>query len=194
MDMKLKIEKFANRLRFFIRKISLKARGDVSFSVTFDKAENIQLGKNIVIKEYSKLLAKRGKLIIGDHCRIDRNVFISSHGGSITIGRDCSFRPNCVIYGHGGLVIGNKVRIATGVTIIPANHNFSRRDIPIADQGETKKGITIGDDVWIGAQCVILDGVNIGAGCVIGAGSIVTRSMPEYSIVAGNPARVIKKR
>ena len=75
------------------------------------------------------------------------------------------------------------------------NHNFSRTDIPMNQQGNSPaRPIVIGDDVWIGANVIILPGVSIGKGCVIGAGSVVTKSVPEYSVVAGNPAKIIKNR
>lgn len=84
--------------------------------------------------------------------------------------------------------------IAAHTVIIPANHNFDRMDLPISRQGLTTKGINIGNDVWIGANVVILDGVEIGDGCVIGASSVVTKSIPNNSVAVGNPAKVIKSR
>lgn len=179
---------------FFFEAFIRKACGDISFSAKFSQTYNIKLGKNVKIYYGSRLSAAGGVLIIGDNCMIDSNVIISCHGGTIEIGEKSSFNPNCVIYGHGGLKIGKFVRVAAGTVIIPANHGFERKDIPIAEQSITKKGIVIKDDVWIGANCVILDGVMIGTGCVIGAGSIVTKSIPSYSIAVGNPARVIKER
>jgi acetyltransferase-like isoleucine patch superfamily enzyme len=119
---------------------------------------------------------------------------ILSHGGDIVIGDDCSVNPYSILYGHGGLKIGDKVRIASHTVIIPGNHKFGRVDIPIFRQGVTMKGIVIDDDVWIGANCTILDGVSIGKGAVIGAGSVVTRDVEPFSVVAGVPARVITTR
>jgi len=71
---------------------------------------------------------------------------------------------------------------------------FGRIDTPIREQGSTMKGIAISDDVWIGAGCRILDGVEIGKGSIIGAGTVLTKSVPEYSIVVGIPGKVIKRR
>jgi len=85
--------------------------------------------------------------------------------------------------------------IAERVMIIGGNHEFSRLDIPMDMQGEGKQGkIVIEDDVWIGAGSIILTGITIGEGSIIGAGSIVTKSIQPYSIVAGNPAKVIRMR
>jgi len=156
--------------------------------------ERIRLGSNVEIYENSKLETAGGELIIGDDCEIHRNVLISCYGGRIEIGNNCSFNPNCVVYGHGGLKMGDDIRMATGVVIIPANHNFEKKNVAIRKQGISKKGIIIGDDVWIGARSVILDGVKIGKGCVIAAGSVVNKNLPDYSVAAGVPAKVIKKR
>jgi acetyltransferase-like isoleucine patch superfamily enzyme len=83
------------------------------------------------------------------------------------------------------------VRIATHCVIVPANHRFDSLDVPIARQPVVAKGISVEDDVWIGANSVILDGVTIGTGSVIGAGSVVTRDIQPFSVCVGNPARVI---
>jgi acetyltransferase-like isoleucine patch superfamily enzyme len=117
-----------------------------------------------------------------------------TYGGDIDIGVNCSVNPYCVLYGLGGLKIGDNVRIAAHTVIVPANHTFDDPSIPICRQPETKKGIIIEDDVWIGAGCRILDGVRIGRGSVIGAGSVVTKSIPEMSVAVGVPARVIRRR
>lgn len=98
------------------------------------------------------------------------------------------------MYGHGGLKIGNGVRIGTKATMIPANHIFRRTDIPIYQQGVSQEGIKIEDDVWIGANSTIVDGVTIHTGSIVGAGSVVTKDVPKYSIVAGVPAKIIKSR
>lgn len=78
--------------------------------------------------------------------------------------------------------------------IIGANHRFSDVTKLIKEQGVETKGIIIESDVWIGANCCVLDGVTIGRGSVIGAGSIVTKSIPPMSVAVGNPCRVIKQR
>lgn len=85
--------------------------------------------------------------------------------------------------------MGKNTMIAAHTIIVPSNHRFERLDLPIRDQGLVKEGIFIEEDVWIGAGSKILDGVHIGKGCVIGAGSVVTKSIDDYSIVAGVPIR-----
>lgn len=135
-----------------------------------------------------------GSISIGTHCHLNRGALLETYGGQIYIGDHCTVNPYSVLYGHGGLRIGNFVRIATHCIIVPANHSFDRLDMPIASQPTKAVGITIEDDVWIGANCVVLDGVTIGKGSVIGAGSVVTKSIRPYSVCVGNPARVIADR
>ncbi len=135
-----------------------------------------------------------GAIAIGDGVSICKGTIIACYDGIISIGNDVSINPYCVIYGHGGLSIGNKTRIATGTVIVPANHVFEDPNIPIMNQGLTMKGIAIGQDVWIGARSVILDGVKIGDGAVVAAGSVVNREVQPFTIVGGIPAKLISKR
>lgn len=151
--------------------------------------ENISLSPYVYINN-----SKNGSIHIGENFKAGNGVNIMTYGGSIKIGDNCTINNYSVIYGHGGLEIGKDVIIATHCTIIPANHNFNNINKPIRLQGNNYKGIKINDDVWIGSNCVILDGVEIGKGAIIGAGSIVNKDIPEYSIAVGNPARIIKYR
>lgn len=135
-----------------------------------------------------------GTILVGRGTEILNGALIMSYGGNIRIGENCSINPYSILYGHGGLFIGNNVLIAGHCILIPANHNFSDLNIPINKQGLTCKGIIIEDDVWLGAGCKVLDGVHIGKGAIIGAGSVVTKSIPENSIYVGNPAKLLKYR
>jgi len=117
-----------------------------------------------------------------------------TYGGYIEIGDYCNINPFAILYGHGGLKIGNNVLIAAHTVIIPANHTFNDKNQLIRSQGDTKKGIIIEDDVWIGSGCQILDGITIGKGAIIGAGSVVTKDVEPYSVVAGVPSKLIKRR
>jgi acetyltransferase-like isoleucine patch superfamily enzyme len=135
-----------------------------------------------------------GSIRIGRRSRIHPYSMLLTYKGNIEIGDNCSVNPFTILYGEGGLRIGNGVRIAAHTVIIPSNHNFKDISIPIFRQGHTQKGVRIADDVWIGTHCTILDGVEIGTGCVIGAGSVVTKSIPDHSVVAGVPARILYNR
>ena len=92
--------------------------------------------------------------------------------------------------------IGDFVSIAANCTFAPVNHQYSQKDILIRQQGfrPSKGGIIIEDDVWIGANCVILDGSHLRKGCVIGAMSVVRGEVPSYTINAGNPLKIIGRR
>jgi acetyltransferase-like isoleucine patch superfamily enzyme len=153
------------------------------------------LGKRVYIASGAKLIATRSESIsIGDDTFILEGSLLYPYGGFIKIGSRCSLNPYCVVYGHGGLEIGNDVLIATSCIFIPANHVHTSPNLPIRSQGLECKGIKIEDDVWLGARVTVLDGVSIGKGSVIGAGSVVTKTIPAYSIAVGVPARVIRNR
>lgn len=128
------------------------------------------LGKYSVVEDFSCLNNAVGDLIIGEYTRIGlRNTII------------------------GPAFIGNHVNLAQNITVTGLNHNFENVDIPIDEQGVDTIPVTIEDDVWIGANAVILPGVTIGKHSVVAAGSIVSRSIPPYSVCAGTPAKVIKR-
>ncbi|MAM09669.1 MAG: hypothetical protein CML23_04235 [Rhizobiaceae bacterium] len=103
----------------------------------------------------------------------------------ITLGEDCSVNACSVLQGGGNLRVGNKTRIGPHTVIVPSNHVFANPDIPIKDQGLSQIGITIEEDVWIGAGARVLDGVVLGRGCVVAAGAVVTKSVPALSVVGG---------
>ncbi len=189
-----KIKKFFLRIKAYSVVLFKKITFQYSFGSVFIAPENITIGKGVKIVGNSVFNAKSGKISIGSGTYVDRNVIFSCNGGNITVGKNCSFNPNSVIYGHGGLNIGDYVRVAAGVVIIPANHGYSVRDVRICDQPITAEGIRIEDDCWVGANVTVLDGVVICRGSVIGAGSVVTKSVESYSVAAGIPAKVIKKR
>lgn len=137
----------------------------------------------------------RGSYIkLGKKCRVSLGAILASYGGWIEIGDSVSINPYSILYGHGGLRIGNDVRIAAHCTIIPANHVYTSGKVPIGEQGVSRQGIKIADDVWIGANCVILDGTSIGDGCVVAAGGVVRGTLPPYGVYAGVPVRKIGER
>jgi acetyltransferase-like isoleucine patch superfamily enzyme len=157
-------------------------------------SQRITIGDGSLIAPDAWLDGENGQIVIGKRCIIHPGAMLLPYDGFIKLGDDCSVNPYTILYGHGGLTIGNGVRIATHAVMIPANHMYNDPEIPIFQQGVTMEGITIEDDVWVGCNVTILDGVRIGKGSVIAAGSVVTKDVESYTVVAGTPARPIKKR
>lgn len=130
----------------------------------------VKIGSANVIQQNFRF-GNKGVLQIGNNCRINENVYIQS------------------------AVIGNNVLIAPNVAILASSHNFERTDIPIVEQGDTEiKTVIVEDNVWLGRNVIVMPGITIGSGAIVGAGSVVTKDISPYSIVAGVPARLIRKR
>ncbi len=111
---------------------------------------------------------------------------------SVTLGDNCSVNPYVTL--RGKLTAGDGVRIGAYTCMVGFNHGFDRIDIPIYEQPHVSKGIILGDDVWVGAHVTVLDGVRVGSHTILAAGAIVTKDVPDYAIVGGNPARVLRMR
>ncbi|MBR1688987.1 MAG: acyltransferase [Prevotella sp.] len=127
------------------------------------------LGSRSVIESFCCINNAVGEVVIGDHTRIGLH---------------------CTVIGP--VYIGNNVNLAQGITVTALNHNFSDPARRIDEQGVTTQPVVIKDDVWIGANAVILPGVTIGSHVVVAAGAVVTKDVPDGSVVAGVPA-VVKK-
>ena len=128
------------------------------------------LGQHSVVESYSCINNAVGDVVIGDHTRIGIH--------------------NTII---GPVTIGNHVNLAQGITVTALNHNFDDTTKRIDEQGIATKPVVISDDVWIGANAVILPGVTIGRHVVVAAGAVVTKGVPDNTIVGGVPATIIKK-
>ncbi len=129
-----------------------------------------------------------------DELRMGERSYIAAHAyvtGSVTIGADSTINPFTVVRGR--VTLGDGVRIGAHASLLAFNHGTAP-DQPIFRQPHTSRGITVGDDVWIGSNALILDGITIGPHSIIGAGAVVTKDVPPYSVTAGNPARVIRDR
>ena len=128
------------------------------------------LGDYSVVESFSCINNAVGDVIIGDYTRVGLH--------------------NTII---GPVRIGSNVNLAQGITVTALNHNFDDTTKRIDQQGVTTKAVTINDDVWIGANAVVLPGVTIGTHSVVAAGAVVPKDVPPYTIVAGVPAKVIKQ-
>ena len=129
---------------------------------------------------------------------IDAFVKIKPAGGigDLVIGRGSVINSGCVLYTGTGIRIGRNVLVAANCTFAPTNHEFTDPDRPIREQGfqPSRGGICIGDDVWIGANTVLVDGARVGSGSVIGAASLVRGTLPEFCVAFGVPAEVRGRR
>ena len=122
--------------------------------------------------------------VVESYCCINNAV------GDVTIGDYTRIGIHCTVIGP--VCIGSHVNLAQGITVTALNHNFGDAARRIDEQGVSTKPVVIGDDVWIGANAVILPGVTIGSHCVIAAGAVVTKDVPDYTLAGGVPAKTIK--
>lgn len=142
---------------------------------------------------FRRFICKRIFKSMGNGSRVQRDV-VFGNGKDISLGDNSQIGFRNVLYVN-KLTIGNDVIIGPNVTFIGSNHRYDDKNIPIRKQGVVDKGeIIINDDVWIGAGAIILPGIKIGRGSIIAAGAIVTKDVPEYAIVGGNPAKIINYR
>lgn len=165
------------RPRWYIRMLAplyqKRGRGSKIYgSVRMDTPpyRRFTIGRDSVIESFSCINNAVGDVVIGDKTRIGLH---------------------CTIIGP--VTIGNNVNLAQGIVVTALNHNFTDCTKRIDEQGISTKEVTIGNDVWIGANATILPGVTIGRHSVVAAGSVVTKDVPDYTVVGGVPARVMKK-
>ncbi len=195
--------RFFQLIRGLYYKIFIKSKGLVFTGrrVKIEHGYLIKAGKNLIIEDniYINALSKTG-LQVGDHVNLGRNSIIicsgvlANKGEGITIGNNSAIGSLAFLGGQGGITIGNDVIFGPGVRIFSENHNFDHPTIPIRLQGENRKGITIGDNCWIGSGVTILDGVTIGSGCVIAAGTVVSKSLPDNTVFFVKGEKNIKNR
>lgn len=173
------------------------------------------VGKKVKIREHKKIKLKgsatiedgcfinalsKGGITIGNNFSLGRNSIIECTGvirelgEELIIGENVGIAANAFIAMRGTITIGDNTIFGPGVSIHAENHNFSDLNKPIRKQGATRKEVTIGKDCWIGSKAVILDGVNIGNHVIVAAGAVVTKDVPDYAIVGGVPAKIIKQR
>jgi acetyltransferase-like isoleucine patch superfamily enzyme len=161
---------FVTSIRHFLR-----SRALVSFSARVQWGPEVQFGRGTVVKAFAVVQSSGGRVRFGSDCAISSFVHVST--------------------GAGDVITGDGVRIAPNCTLVGGTKEVHARGVLIKDQPEAEaRGIWLGDDVLVGAGAVILPGARIERGAVIGAGSVVSGTIPEYAIVAGAPAQVIGRR
>ena len=163
------------------------------FAVVMRKG-SFRVGKNLWIRKGARLGRYQGGTIeIGNDCVLERYSNVNSVGGSIKFGNRVMLGEYGKITGQGGVVIEDDVLFADKVTIIASEHLYEDPNIPIWRQGSYCKGVHIGAGTWVGINVTILQGTEIGRNCVIGAGSVVKGTFPSRCVIAGHPARIIKR-
>lgn len=190
-------------------------RGKI-FSFRHEKIENsVFIGKKVKIIEKKNLtVGQKSKLQdgiyidalsqdgvwIGNQVVLGRNTRIECTGGlqyigkGIKIGDRTTFGNDCMFGAAGGIEIGEDVVAGQFIRFHSENHNYNDTSKLIREQGVSHKGIKIGNNCWIGAGAVFLDGAELGDGCVVGTNAVVTKKFPKNSVIAGIPAKIIKKR
>lgn len=197
-------DRFFMAFRGTFRKLGMKRSGKILFlgkRVSFRGKKNIEVGNGVTIQDNCMINAVcKGGVKIGNTCTIGKNAIIDCTGvleelgESLMIGDNVGISPNFTVFVRGNVVIGNDTIIGPGVTIVAENHVADSLELPIRKQGTKRKGVTIGDDCWIGAGVTILDGVTIGDKAIVAAGAVVNKNVESGMIVGGVPAKIIRKR
>lgn len=146
----------------------------ISLRAEVEWTKNIRFGRSCVVGSFTKVKASDGLIEFGDRCGIATGCFISAGANGIAIGDNFICGPNVAISSH--------------------NYQYTQFDTHLEDQGETSKGVRIGNNVWIGAGSVILDGSVIGDNSIVVANSLVNHRFRAGSMICGNPAKVLMKR
>lgn len=156
----------------------------------------LHLPATTIIEAGSVLILREGtEVILGERNTVYPNCTFRVAKGYLHCGNDVSFGPGVQIYEpRAGLEIGDNCLIAAGVLMCGVTHQFDRTDVPIRNQPTREMKIVIGDNVWLGMGAVIFPGVSIGSGTIIGAGSLVTKDIPENVIAYGQPCKVVRAR
>jgi acetyltransferase-like isoleucine patch superfamily enzyme len=181
--------------RFLFKKIGKNV--NIGRNVTFRNPNRISIGSNVIIDENCMLDAKGDEnegIVISDNCFIGRNSILSCKNGNITLKKHVTVGFNCELFSASELLIGSDTLIAAYVYCIAGDHEYYTAEKAVVDLEAISRGITIGDNCWLGAKALIFDGVNVGESTIIGAASVVSKDIPPFSIALGSPARVVKQR
>jgi acetyltransferase-like isoleucine patch superfamily enzyme len=155
----------------------------------------VSLARGVDINSFGRAGVRLGdNVTVGAFTQIAASGVISEPGEFVHIGARTAVGSHNIIWGQGGVTIGSDCLLGPHVVIVSENHVHNDPAVPIRSQGNARAPVDIGDDCWIGAGARIMMGVTLGRGSVVGAGSVVTRDVPEFSVVVGVPARVIGTR
>jgi acetyltransferase-like isoleucine patch superfamily enzyme len=179
--------------------LGMDGTAGIEAGVRLRYCDQIRLGRGSYLDEGVYIHATPGGVSIGPrtfvmhHAELHVYNFRGIPNAGIWIGADSLIGEFNVLRGQGGITIGDRVYFAPLVQVLAVNHVFDDPAKPFVEQGITAEGITIEDDVWVGAGAVVTDGVRIGRGAVIAAGSVVTEDVPPHHVAGGVPARVLRE-
>lgn len=181
---------------FRIPKGMMLGKGVTFFNISKIKwGKFLRLGNQVYVSALSKNGIRLGDNVsIGAFSRVIVSTSLNNIGNKIVIGNNVGIGEFAYLGGAGGLEIGDECIIGQYLSCHPENHNYEDLLTSIRHQGVSREGISIGKNCWIGSKVTILDGVKISNGCIIAAGSVVTKSFPENSIIGGVPAKILKNR
>ena len=134
------------------------------------------------------------QVVLGRNTRIECTGGLQCIGKGVKIGNRTTFGNDCMFGAAGGIEVGDDVVAGQFIRFHSENHNYNDLTKLIREQGVSHKGIKIGDNCWIGAGAVFLDGAELGDGCVVGANAVVTKKFPDNVVLAGIPAKIVKNR
>jgi acetyltransferase-like isoleucine patch superfamily enzyme len=166
-------------------------------NVVLRSPNKVRIGDNVVVDDNGVLDGKgqtNNGITIENSVFIGRNTIVYCQNGDIVIGDNVNIGSNCQIFSASQVKIGKNVLIAAYCYLVGGGHIFDDANIPVMQQGRHSLGISIGDNVWLGAGAQVLDGVTIGEGAVIAAGAVVTENIPPFSVAGGIPAKILKMR
>lgn len=176
-----------------LKNVFVSPSSSISGMRAFRYGSGLIVSKNCIIDALGGITCGNN-VHFGDNTTMKVTGTLKQIGKGIKIGNNVGLGTNGFYGGAGGVVIGNDCIFGNYVSIHPENHNYDDTDIPIRLQGVNHKGITIGNNCWIGAKATILDGTIIGNGCIVAAGAVVTGHFPDNVIIGGVPAKIIKSR
>lgn len=189
---RLRVQYYAEKLKYMGKNVSIGA------GVKLVNPQYISLGDNVCIGDHATLIARgEGGIIMERDVLINDRVYLDTQcadTGYIRIGQSAYIGTGTTLFGHRGLEIGAHALLAQNITLTPYSHIYTDPAQNIIDQDGHCKKVTIGRDSYIGMGVCVMHSGDIGEGSVIGAGSVVVRPIPPFSVAVGNPARVIKKR
>ncbi len=171
----------------FWRTASAEQRADQVRRLAELRARGHHVGVGCVVSPLAAV--HPDSFVLGDRSYVAAHAHVS---GDVEIGADCSLNVGAALRGR--VRTGRAVRIGAWTAVLGFDHGFDDPDTEMFRQPLRTRGVHIGDDVWLGAHVVVLDGVRIGSHSVVGAGAVVTHDVPDWTLVAGNPARVIRER